>query len=127
MKKPERAPTATSMAAKGAAKGATKGPAIRTSTTRAWLSRRAFLRGAGASLALLPMLESERAQGATAAGPKRLVTIAWSNGVAQPNFYPPGTDPTASVIMTPLAALKNMESAWEQLPASLKSSTKFSG
>jgi raffinose/stachyose/melibiose transport system substrate-binding protein len=28
---------------------------------------------------------------------------------------------------TPLAALKNMASAWEQLPASLKSSTKFSG
>jgi hypothetical protein len=83
-----------------------KAPAIRTSTTRAWLSRRAFLRGAGASLALLPMLESERAQGATAAGPKRLVTIAWSNGVAQPNFYPPGDDPTASTIMQPLQALK---------------------
>ena len=42
-----------------------KAPAIRTSTTRAYLSRRAFLRGAGASLALLPMLESERARGAT--------------------------------------------------------------
>jgi hypothetical protein len=83
-----------------------KAPAIRTSTTRAYLSRRAFLRGAGASLALLPMLESERALGATAAAPKRLITIAWSNGVAQPNFYPPADDPTASAIMTPLAALK---------------------
>jgi hypothetical protein len=83
-----------------------KAPGIRTSTTRAFLSRRAFLRGAGASLALLPMLESERARGATAAGPKRLVTIAWSNGVAQPSFYPPGDDPTASTIMAPLAALK---------------------
>jgi hypothetical protein len=84
-----------------------KAPAIRTSTTRAYLSRRAFLRGAGASLALLPMLESERARGATPAGPKRLITIAWSNGVAQPSFYPPADDPTASPIMAPLAALKS--------------------
>jgi hypothetical protein len=83
-----------------------KAPAIRTSTTRAFLSRRAFLRGAGASLALLPMLESERVLGVTAAAPKRLITIAWSNGVAQPNFYPPAADPTASTIMAPLAALK---------------------
>jgi hypothetical protein len=82
-----------------------KAPAIRTSTTRAYLSRRAFLRGAGASLALLPMLEGERALGATTS-PKRLVTIAWSNGVAQPNFYPPADDPTASAIMRPLEALK---------------------
>ena len=83
-----------------------KAPAIRTSTTRAYLSRRAFLRGAGASLALLPMLESERALGATGAAPKRLVTIAWSNGVAQPNFYPMIDDPTSTMIMAPLAALK---------------------
>jgi hypothetical protein len=84
-----------------------KAPAIRTSTTRAFLSRRAFLRGAGASLALLPMLESERVLGATTAAPKRLITIAWSNGVAQPNFYPPADDPTASMIMQPLASLKS--------------------
>jgi hypothetical protein len=83
-----------------------KAPAIRTSTTRAYLSRRAFLRGAGASLALLPMLESERVLGAGAAAPKRLVTIAWSNGVAQPNFYPAGDDPTEGSIMRPLEALK---------------------
>jgi hypothetical protein len=81
--------------------------AIRTSKTRARLSRRTFLRGVGASVALLPMLEGERARGATAAFPKRLVTIAWSNGVAQPNFYPPADDPTASIIMQPLAALKS--------------------
>jgi hypothetical protein len=80
--------------------------AIRTSKTRARLSRRAFLRGVGASAALLPLLDGERARGATGAFPKRLVTIAWSNGVAQPDFYPPGDDPTASMIMTPLAALK---------------------
>jgi hypothetical protein len=82
-----------------------KAPAIRTSTTRARLSRRAFLRSAGASLALLPMLESERAW---AAGPtKRLITIAWSNGVAQPSFYPPADDPTAGAIMRPLESLKS--------------------
>ena len=80
--------------------------AIRTSKTRARLSRRTFLRGVGASAALLPLLDGERARGATAAFPKRLVTIAWSNGVAQPNFYPPADDPTANVIMQPLAALK---------------------
>jgi len=80
---------------------------IRTSKTRARLSRRAFLRSVGASAALLPLLETERALGAMpGAYPKRLITIAWSNGVAQPDFYPPGADPTASVIMQPLAALK---------------------
>lgn len=80
---------------------------IRTSKTRARFSRRAFLRGVGASAALLPLLEAERALGAMpGAFPKRLITIAWSNGVAQPDFYPPGADPTASVIMQPLAALK---------------------
>ena len=84
-----------------------KAPAIRTSTTRAYLSRRTFLRGAGASLALLPMLEGERVLGATAGPPKRLVTIAWSNGVAQPNFYPTTSDPTSTMIMAPLAALKS--------------------
>ncbi|HTA18947.1 MAG TPA: DUF1552 domain-containing protein, partial [Polyangia bacterium] len=58
----------------------------------------------GASAALLPLLESTKAQ--AAGGVKRLITIAWGNGVAQPSFYPPGDDPTASVIMAPLAALK---------------------
>ena len=81
-----------------------KAPAIRTSTTRAYLSRRNFLRSVGASAALLPLLESGRAH--AAGGVKRLVTIGWSNGVAQPSFYPPADDPTASVIMAPLAALK---------------------
>jgi hypothetical protein len=80
-------------------------PSIRTSTTRARLSRRTFLRGVGASAALLPLLEGDRVYAAGAA-PKRLITIAWSNGVAQPNFYPPADDPTASTIMAPLAPLK---------------------
>jgi hypothetical protein len=79
---------------------------IRTSKTRARLSRRTFLRGVGASAALLPMLQGERAF-AAGTGPKRLVTIAWANGVAQPSFYPPADDPTANTIMQPLAALKS--------------------
>jgi hypothetical protein len=70
-------------------------------------SRRALLRRLGASAALLPLLHSERARAATATGfPKRLITIAWSNGVAQPNFYPPGDDPTQSDILVPLAPWK---------------------
>jgi Protein of unknown function (DUF1552) len=82
------------------------GPSIRTSTTRARLSRRTFLRSVGATAAFLPLLEGDRAF-AAGAGPKRLVTIAWGNGVAQPSYYPPGDDPTASAIMAPLAALKS--------------------
>lgn len=70
-------------------------------------SRRALLRRLGASAAMLPLLHAERARAATDSGfPKRLITIAWSNGVAQPNFYPPGDDPTQSDILAPLAPWK---------------------
>ncbi|HVU51318.1 MAG TPA: DUF1552 domain-containing protein [Polyangia bacterium] len=80
---------------------------IVTRVTRARLSRRAFLRRVGASAALLPLLHTERARAATPSGfPKRLVTIAWSNGVAGPLFFPPGDDPTASQVLAPLAPLK---------------------
>ena len=80
---------------------------VRTSATKDRFSRRSFLTRIGASAALIPLLEAERALGAPAAGfPKRIVTIAWGNGVAQPMFYPPGDDPTASPIMQPLAPLK---------------------
>ncbi|HEY2901324.1 MAG TPA: DUF1552 domain-containing protein [Polyangia bacterium] len=80
--------------------------AIRTSKTRARLSRRAFLRRLGASAAVLPLLEMEKARGASAY-PKRLVTIAWGNGVAQPSFYPTTDDPTSTPIMQPLVPLKD--------------------
>jgi hypothetical protein len=81
--------------------------AIRTRVTRARLSRRAFLRRVGASAALLPLLDVERARAAGAGGfPKRLVTIAWANGVSQPSFYPPADDPTDSLVLRPLAPLK---------------------
>jgi hypothetical protein len=82
--------------------------AIRTSTTKARVSRRAFLRRVGASAAMLPLLHAERARGAAAGGfPKRLITVAWSNGVAQQSFYPQGDDPTASAILQPMAPFKS--------------------
>jgi hypothetical protein len=82
--------------------------AIRTSTTRQRFSRRAFLRSVGASAAMVPLLQSERARAAAPNGsPKRIITIAWGNGVAQPSFYPASVDdPTANTIMQPLAPLK---------------------
>jgi hypothetical protein len=53
---------------------------------------------------MLPLVRAERALGATAGGfPKRLITVAWANGVAQPNFYSQSDDPTDSAIMTRLA------------------------
>jgi len=79
---------------------------IRSSSDQRF-SRRALLRRLGASAAMLPLLHSERARAATASGfPKRLITIAWSNGVAQPKFFPPGDDPTQSDILTPMAPYK---------------------
>lgn len=81
--------------------------AIRTRVTRARVSRRAFLRRVGASAALLPLLDAERARAAAASGfPRRIITIAWANGVAQSMFYPPADDPTQSPILQPLAPLK---------------------
>lgn len=82
--------------------------AIRTASTRARFSRRALLRRLGASAAMLPLVHAERALGQTVGGfPKRLVTIAWTNGVAQPHFYPPGDDPTASDILKVFAPWKS--------------------
>src|SRR5260221_9665546 len=82
---------------------------IRTSKTRNRFSRRAFLSSVGAGAALLPLLDAERALAAGPNGfPKRIVTIAWGNGVAMPMFYPPapGDDPTVAPIMQSLAPLK---------------------
>jgi hypothetical protein len=79
---------------------------IRTSATQARFSRRALLQRLGASAALLPLVNAERALAAPAGFPKRLITVAWANGVAQPSFYPPGTDPTESTILAPLAPFK---------------------
>ena len=57
---------------------------------------------------MLPLLDVERARAAPPSGfPKRIVTIAWANGVAQSMFYPPGDDPTDSPVLRPLAPLKS--------------------
>jgi hypothetical protein len=81
---------------------------IRTPSTRARFSRRALLRQMGVGAALLPMLHAERALGNTAGGPpRRLITIAWTNGVAQSLFYPQGDDPTSTPVLKPLAPFKS--------------------
>jgi hypothetical protein len=83
---------------------------VRTSKTKDRFSRRSFLFRVGAGAALLPLLDAERALAATPNGfPKRIVTIAWGNGVAMPMFYPPaaGDDPTASPILQSLVPLKS--------------------
>jgi hypothetical protein len=78
-----------------------------TRVARQRVSRRSFLKRVGASAALLPLLDVERAPASAPSGfPKRLVTVAWANGVAQSLFYPPGDDPTESPILAPLAPLK---------------------
>lgn len=82
---------------------------IRTSKTQRRFSRRALLKSMGVSAAFLPLLEAERALGATttaAGAPKRLVTITWTNGMPSTSFWPATeTDPTASDVLKPLAPL----------------------
>jgi hypothetical protein len=68
-------------------------------------SRRAFLKSVGASAAMLPLLEAEPAIAAPLDGfPKRLVTVAWTNGVVAADFYPAsGTALTLGQTLQPLA------------------------
>ncbi len=61
---------------------------IKTDKTRQRFSRRTLLAGMGASAALLPLVDAERAQAAPNGFPKRLVTITWGHGVCQSAFYP---------------------------------------
>lgn len=49
-------------------------------------SRRDFLKAAGVSGAMLPLLEGGRARAATA--PKRLAIFCWSNGIRRNDFWP---------------------------------------
>ena len=52
-------------------------------------SRRALLKSLGASAAMVPLLHAEKAIAAQADGfPKRLVTVAWTNGIVPTDFYP---------------------------------------
>ena len=52
-------------------------------------SRRAFAKATGIGLGFLPMLAADRASwGQAGASPKRLITIAWPNGVSAGHFWP---------------------------------------
>jgi hypothetical protein len=68
-----------------------------------------MLRRLGCSAAMLPLLHTEKAAWAQgpAGFPKRYVQIIRSNGVAPPQFYPSGDDPTASEALSPLAPWKS--------------------
>jgi hypothetical protein len=83
---------------------------IKTQATQARFSRRTFLRGVGASAATVPLLFAEpvRGQGVTPDGaPKRLVTVAWGNGIVRPEFYPPGDELVFGQVLQPLEAWKS--------------------
>ena len=55
-------------------------------------SRRALLKSLGASAAMIPLLDAERAGPRPPSGfPKRLITVTWTNGVIADDFYPKGT------------------------------------
>lgn len=71
-------------------------------------SRRAFLRGLGASAAALPLLSTEPAAGQTAGtAPRRLVTVAWGNGIVRPEFYPAGEELVLGQVLQPLEPWKS--------------------
>ena len=69
-------------------------------------SRRALLAGIGASAAMLPLLHAERAIGAAAAYPKRLITVTWGNGIVPPDFYPKGAELTIGTTLKSLEPYK---------------------
>jgi hypothetical protein len=71
-------------------------------------SRRALLKKLGASAAMLPLLHVEKAKGAMANGfPKRLVTVAWTNGIIGSTFFPTTSDVTSGQTLQPLAPWKD--------------------
>jgi hypothetical protein len=102
---------------------------IKTSSTQQRFSRRALLKGLGVSGAFLPLLHAEPAKAATANGfPRRLVTITWTNGIAQTMLYPAAdTDPTASPILAPFAALKSKVLLVAGVDYSVMSAHKYDG
>ena len=64
---------------------------IRTSKTALKFSRRAILKTLGLGAGFLPLLSTERARGATSSGfPRRLITIAVTDGICPPDFYTDG-------------------------------------
>jgi hypothetical protein len=72
-------------------------------------SRRALLKALGLGMGILPLLDSERAVAAGASGPKRFISITWTNGIEPPNFFPPAGPLTAPLppILSPLEPFKS--------------------
>lgn len=70
-------------------------------------SRRQVLQSLGASAALLPLLSVDRAPAQSAAGPKRLVTVSWCNGLVPPDFYPEGSEVTIGETLRALEPWKD--------------------
>lgn len=60
-------------------------------------SRRALLKGLGVGMGMLPLLNSERVRAQSGGVAKRLIAIAWTNGVATSTFYPPAGALTAAL------------------------------
>ena len=91
-------------------RGAAMSILIKTPSTQARFSRRAFLRGAGASAATVPLLFAEpvRGQGTTPDGaPRRFVSVAWGNGIVRPEFYPAGDELVLGQVLQPLEPWKS--------------------
>jgi hypothetical protein len=88
------------------AKATAKATATSTSTR---FSRRAFLKSVGASAATLPLIQAEPAAGQTAGAgaPRRLVTVAWGNGIVRPEFYPAGDELVLGQVLQPLEPWKS--------------------
>ena len=101
---------------------------IKTDSTNRRFSRRAMLAGIGASAALLPLIDAERAQAAPAGAPKRLVTITWSHGVCSSAFYP-ADDGVQSQVLAPLApfAAKTLVAAGLDYKMMLEQDNKYDG
>jgi hypothetical protein len=101
---------------------------IKTDTTTRRFSRRAMLAGIGASAALLPLIDAERAQAAPEGAPKRLVTITWGHGVCSSAFFPAdgGVD---SQVLKPLApfAAKTLVAAGLDYKMMLEQDKKYDG
>lgn len=102
---------------------------IRSSKTERRFSRRALLASLGASAALLPLINAERAKAANAGGfPKRLITVTWGHGVCQSAFYPSDSS-TSSEVLSPLApiASKTLIAAGLDYKSMLEQDKKFDG
>jgi hypothetical protein len=79
-----------------------------TAKSKAKFSRRAFLKTVGASAAMVPLLRTEPAAGqAAGTAPRRLVTVAWGNGIVRPDFFPPGDELVFGQVLQPLEPWKS--------------------